>query len=102
MNPNTMILVSEGRGTTQKSATQHVNDTSQNTTHDSNRGNERGREVRSMNEDGPDDSPYGTLAKHNQSETKRDITSFSRTMPTLLTLRHRGCSHTESPNERVC
>jgi hypothetical protein len=25
-----------------------------------------------MNEDGPNGSPYGTLAKHNQSETKRD------------------------------
>jgi hypothetical protein len=25
-----------------------------------------------MNEDGPDGSPYGTLAKHDQSETKRD------------------------------
>jgi hypothetical protein len=28
--------------------------------------------VRDMNEDGPDGSPYGTLAKHDQSETKRD------------------------------
>jgi hypothetical protein len=26
-----------------------------------------------MNEDGPNDSPYGTLVKHDQSETKRDI-----------------------------
>jgi hypothetical protein len=25
-----------------------------------------------MNEDGPDGSPYGTLVKHDQSETKRD------------------------------
>jgi hypothetical protein len=25
-----------------------------------------------MNEDGPDVSPYGTLVKHDQSETKRD------------------------------
>jgi hypothetical protein len=25
-----------------------------------------------MNEDGPNGSPYGTLAKHGQSETKRD------------------------------
>jgi hypothetical protein len=25
-----------------------------------------------MNEDGPNGSPYGTLAKHDQSETKRD------------------------------
>jgi hypothetical protein len=29
-----------------------------------------------MNEDGPSDSPYGTLAKHDQSETKRDILSL--------------------------
>jgi hypothetical protein len=49
-----------------------MTDTSQNTTHDSNRGDKRGREVRSMNEDGPDDSPYGTLVKHDQSETKHD------------------------------
>jgi hypothetical protein len=63
-----------------------MTDTSQDTTHDSNRGDERGREVRSMNEDGPNDSPYGTLAKYDQSETKRDITLFSRTMPTSLTL----------------
>jgi hypothetical protein len=65
------------------------------------RGDERGREVPDMNEDGPNGSPYGTLAKHDQSETKRDITSSSRTMPTLLTLRHRGCSRAESPNTRV-
>jgi hypothetical protein len=26
-----------------------------------------------MNEDGPNGSPYGTLARHDQSETKRDI-----------------------------
>jgi hypothetical protein len=25
-----------------------------------------------MNKDSPDGSPYGTLAKHDQSETKRD------------------------------
>jgi hypothetical protein len=31
-----MILVSEGRGMTQKSATQHMTNTSQDTTHDSN------------------------------------------------------------------
>jgi hypothetical protein len=41
-----------------------------------------------MNEDSPNGSPYETLAMHDQSETKRDITSFSRTMPTSLTLRH--------------
>jgi hypothetical protein len=29
-------------------------------------------DVRSMNEDGPNDSPYEMLVKHNQSETKRD------------------------------
>jgi hypothetical protein len=29
-------------------------------------------EVRNMNEDGPNDSPYEMLAKHDQSETKRD------------------------------
>jgi hypothetical protein len=55
-----------------------------------------------MNEDGPDGSPYGTLMKHDQSEMKRDITSFSRAMPTSLTLRHRGYSRAESPNTRVC
>jgi hypothetical protein len=39
-----------------------------------------------MNEDGPNGSLYETLATHDQSETKRDITPFSRTMPTLLTV----------------
>jgi hypothetical protein len=29
-------------------------------------------EVRDMDEDGPNDSPYEMLAKHDQSETKRD------------------------------
>jgi hypothetical protein len=29
-----------------------------------------------MNEDGPNGSPYGTLARHDQSETKRDIRSM--------------------------
>jgi hypothetical protein len=29
-------------------------------------------EVRDMNEDSPDGSPYGTLVKHDQSETKHD------------------------------
>jgi hypothetical protein len=33
-------------------------------------------EVRSMNEDSPNDSPYEMLAKHNQSETKRDKQAF--------------------------
>jgi hypothetical protein len=28
-----------------------------------------------MNEDGPDDSPYEMLEKHDQSETKRDTGS---------------------------
>jgi hypothetical protein len=31
-----------------------------------------------MNEDGPDGSPYGTLAKHDQSETKRDSGDVER------------------------
>jgi hypothetical protein len=62
---------------------------------------ERGGEVRDMDEDGPNDSPYGTLAKHDQSEMKRDITSFSRTMPTSLTLQHRGCARAESPSMPV-
>jgi hypothetical protein len=30
-------------------------------------------EVRDMDEDSPNDSPYEMLAKHDQSETKRDI-----------------------------
>jgi hypothetical protein len=29
-----------------------------------------------MNEDGPNGSPYEMLAKHDQSETKRDTISF--------------------------
>jgi hypothetical protein len=29
-----------------------------------------------MNEDSPNSSPYETPAKHDQSETKRDITSI--------------------------
>jgi hypothetical protein len=29
-------------------------------------------EVRDMDEDGPNDSPYEMLEKHDQSETKRD------------------------------
>jgi hypothetical protein len=41
-----------------------------------------------MDEDGPNGSPYEMLARHDQSEMKCDITSFSRTMPTSLTLRH--------------
>jgi hypothetical protein len=58
-------------------------------------------EVRDMDEDGPNGSPYEMLEKHDQSETKRDITSFSRTMPTSLTLRHRGCARAESPSAQV-
>jgi hypothetical protein len=54
-----------------------------------------------MNKDGPNGSLYETLVKHDQSETKRDITSFSRTMPTSLTLRHRGSSRSESPSARA-
>jgi hypothetical protein len=34
MNPNTMILVSEVHGTTQKSVTQHMTCTSQGASHD--------------------------------------------------------------------
>jgi hypothetical protein len=29
-----------------------------------------------MNKDSPNDSPYETLAKHNQSKTKRDIVCY--------------------------
>jgi hypothetical protein len=39
------------------------------------RGDERGREVPDMNEDSPNGSLYGTLAKHDQSEMKRDTSS---------------------------
>jgi hypothetical protein len=58
-------------------------------------------EVQDMDEDSPNDSPYEMLVKHDQFETKRDITLFSRTMPTSLTLRRRGCSRIESPNARA-
>ena len=81
MNPNTWILVSEVHGTSAKSATRHMTYTSQDTSHDSNKTASMG-EVRDMDEDGPNGSPYEMLEKHDQSETKRDITSFSRTMPT--------------------
>jgi hypothetical protein len=63
-----------------------MTNTSQDAAHDSNETASVGGEYNSMNEDSPNGSPYEMLVKHDQSETKHDITSFSRTMPTLLTL----------------
>jgi hypothetical protein len=42
-----------------------------------------------MNKDGPNGSPYGTLAKHDQSETKRDIADgFTKLLLRALLLQH--------------
>jgi hypothetical protein len=46
--------------------------TSQGASHDSDEAASVGGKYESMSEDGPNGSPYETLAKHNQSEMKRD------------------------------
>jgi hypothetical protein len=50
-----------------------MTNTSQDTTYDSNEATSVGGKYEDMNEDGPNGSPYGMLAKHDQSETKHDI-----------------------------
>jgi hypothetical protein len=45
---------------------------SQDTAHDSNEATSVGGKYESMNKDGPNGSPYETLVKHDQSETKHD------------------------------
>jgi hypothetical protein len=68
MNPNTTILVSEVHGRATKSTTQHMTYTSQGASHDSNETASVGGKYDSMNEDGPNGSPYEMLVKHDQSE----------------------------------
>jgi hypothetical protein len=52
--------------------------TSQGASHDSNEAASVGGKYNSMNEDSPNDSPYETLVKHDQSETKRDMISAEK------------------------
>jgi hypothetical protein len=60
-----------------------MTNTSQDTAHDSNKTAGMGGEYNSMNEDSPNGSPYETLTKHDQSETKRDRSPHkSRSSPT--------------------
>jgi hypothetical protein len=55
--------------------------TSQGASHDSNETASVGGKYDSMNEDGPNGSPYETLVKHDQSETNVTLPPFQGRCP---------------------